>query len=156
MKNNKNTVDPFENEPDFLAQFDKKTPFSVPDHYFESLPEVINDKILKKKSLKFGFDKMSYRILGPSAALIALFFVVFHFYNTPSGNTVQPEEFSDALLNEVSVELDDYMIYDVYAEIIEETESSTEQTSGNETENDEYIDYLLENDIDINTIIEEL
>ncbi|NQX97676.1 MAG: hypothetical protein HRT73_07320, partial [Flavobacteriales bacterium] len=59
------------------------------------------------------------------------------------------DQLSEYIINEDDIEFDDYMVYEVYAEM-----TGTEKETS--SENQEYINYLIENDIDINSIIEEL
>ncbi len=140
-----------ENSSSFLDEIDKKNNFSVPKNYFKVLPEIINNKLLENNKLKKPFDILSWRVLTPSLSVLILFFVLFNYYNTPDEITLNNEELSELLMEENYSEIDDYLVYETYAEILEEEDNDI---TNSETE--AYIDYLIENDIDINAIIEEL
>lgn len=140
-----------ENEYSFLDKMDKTNHFSVPKNYFESLPEVINNKLLENKKIKNSFDILSWHVLAPSLSIIVLFIVILNYYTTDEEITLSNEELNEIIVDESYTEIDDYMVYETYAEILED-----EEDNDNESEAEDYIDYLLENDIDINSIIEEL
>ena len=105
---------------------------------------------MDNKPLRFLFDNLSYRVLAPITAIAILLFVVFNFNNNTISNELTSDQLSELIIEDDYFEMDDYLVYEAYAEILEEEEN--EATS----ENDEYINYLLENDIDIYSIIEEL
>lgn len=149
--NNKNKYkDNLKNEAPFLANIKKENTFITPKDYFEVLPQVMSDKILNKKSIGFSFDKLSWRILMPSVACLGLLLLVFTWNNPTTENELNAEQLSVLIIEEDYFEIDAYLVYDTYAEILEENENS------NSTEADEYINYLIENNIDLQTIIEEL
>ncbi|MBL4593268.1 MAG: hypothetical protein JKX68_05555 [Flavobacteriales bacterium] len=150
MKNKNNIPDNLENEASILSKIKKENHFSTPKNYFEVLPEMITSKNLNNNKLQFNFDKLSYRILVPVSVFALLFFIVFNFSNNNTENELTNEQLSELIIEEEYIEFDDYLVYDTYAEIIEEEENEAL------SETDTYIDYLIENDIDINSIIEEL
>jgi len=70
--------------------------------------------------------------------------------NTAQENdTLTYDQFSEYIITENDFEFEDEMVYEAYAELleIEETDDADEQ---------EYINYLIKNNVDINSIIEEL
>jgi len=150
MDNKNNTSDNLENEAPFLSKIEKKNHFSTPNNYFEVLPEIISSKNLNNKSLQFSFDRFSYRVLVPFSVFVVLFFVILNWNDNNIENGITSEQLSELIIEEDYGEIDDYLIYESYAELIEEDENNTSSDS------EEYINYLLENDIDINSIIEEL
>ncbi len=75
---------------------------------------------------------------------------LYQFNNSDEKLELTSAQISDLLINEAYDELDEDMIYEAYCSIAE-----TEVTSYT-GESQEYIDYLIENDIEINSIIEEL
>ena len=150
MESKNNMPNSLENEAPFLSKIEKKNHFSTPNNYFEVLPEVISSKNLNNKSLYFNLDRLSYRILVPIASFIVLFFVIFNFNNNSIENELTIEQLSELIIEEDYGEIDDYLVYESYTELIEEDENDTS------SDTEEYINYLLENDIDINSIIEEL
>ena len=148
MENKKNIQeDPVENAP-FLSKIEIVNQFSTPKNYFEELPEVINSKLLKTSSLLFYFNKLSYRIFAPILVTTTVLLLLFYLNtNTPSFE-MTPAQISEVLINGDYIDLDEDLINETYFEIIE----AENQESGSE----EYINYLIENDIDITTIITEL
>jgi hypothetical protein len=148
MKNNNNISDNLEKEAPFLSKIKKENSFSTPKNYFESLPQIISDKNLNNNFLRILFDKLSYRFLVPTASLIILFFIVFNFNQEPTETPLSNEEISEFLINENYTEIEENMIYEMYSQIIVD-DNSTEET-------DEYINYLIDHHIEINSIIEEL
>ena len=158
MKNKKKIADNLENENrlyedlngQILSKIKKENHFSTPKNYFEVLPEVISNKKLNNNNLITFFDKLSHRVLVPISAVIVLFFVVFNFNTNNNSTTLTSDQLSELILEDDYYEMDDDLVYDAYAEMLE---SEKKETTSNE---DEYINYLIENDIDINSIIEEL
>jgi hypothetical protein len=150
MKNNNNIIEELEKEAPFLSKIKKENHFSTPNNYFEVLPEVINHKKLNNKLLWFLFDKLSYRILVPISAFSVLLFVVFNLNTNNISTELTPDQLSELIIEDDYLEMDDYLVYEAYAETLEEEGKKTS------SDKDEYINYLIENDIDINSIIEEL
>lgn len=149
MKNKNDISNLEENESSFLNQLNKKNDFSVPKDYFEVLPEVISNKTLVNNKLNFNFDILSYRFLVPSCAILLLLFFVFNWNKNIEQKSISNEQLSEILIESNYIEFEDDILYEAYSETINTVELNTE-------ENNEYINYLLENDIELNTIIEEL
>ncbi len=149
MENKDNIEENLENIAPFLANIKKENHFSTPKNYFEVLPEVINNKKLNNKSLHFIFDKLSWRILVPVSSLVVVLIIIFNWNTTTPQINLTSEQISDYVINEEYINIDDYLIYDTYSEVLDEEKETS-------TNNNEYINYLIENDIDINSIIDEL
>jgi hypothetical protein len=154
MKNKNNISENIEKEAPFLSKIEKKNHFSIPENYFKVLPEVITNKNVNNSSLQYFFDKLSHRILIPFSTVTAIVLLLFYFTPTPSSTEMTSEQISEILINDNYIELEEDLIIETYSKIVEETEISTNENHDNETE--EYINYLIENDIDINSIITEL
>lgn len=144
MENKNNISDNLENEAPFFTQVKKGNHFSVPKDYFENLPNTINNRITNDSSL-FTFKKLSYRIVLPVLAIFVIAFLVVNFNAEQPQLNLNNEQISNLVIDENYIDIDDYIIYETYSEIKEP-----------EKESEEYIDYLVENDININTIVEEL
>jgi len=151
MENKKNILDELEKEAPFLSKIKKENHFYTPKNYFESLPDIITYKKLDNKSLNNIFDKLSYHFWAPITAVIVLSFIVFNFESADISTEFTPSQLSELIIDEGYFEMDDYLIYEAYEELLAE-----EEKEATAAYNDEYIDYLIENDIDINSIIEEL
>lgn len=149
MENKNNTSENLEKEAPFLSKIKKENHFSTPKNYFEVLPEVITSKNLNNKLLPFSFVKLSWRILVPVSSLAIIIFIVFNWNSNLVESELTNDQLCELIIEEDYIEIDDYLVYETYAEILEEENEESSDT-------EEYIDYLIENDIDINAIIEEL
>ncbi|MEJ6736502.1 MAG: hypothetical protein QNK84_05655 [Flavobacteriales bacterium] len=155
MENEKNISDNLENEAPFLSKITKENHFSVPENYFEVLPEVINNKILDNNKLRFNIDKLSWRLLMPFTAVIIIFIAIINLNTTTENDTLSYDQLSEYIIAEEDIDFDEYLVYEAYAELLE-TEGNEDLKSNEDSEEQAYINYLIENDIDINSIIEEL
>jgi len=148
MKNKNDILEELEKEAPFLSRIKKKNNFSTPNNYFEVLPEVITSNNLNNKSLRYSFDRLSYRVLVPILSLFIIAFIIFNFNKNSIESELTNDQLSELIVDEDYFEIDDFLVYETYAEILEEEE--IDESSDTE----EYINYLLENNIDINSIIE--
>lgn len=149
MKNKNDISNLKENESSFLNQLNKKNDFSVPKDYFEVLPEIINNKTLVNSKMRFKFDILSYRFLIPTSAILLLLFFVFNWNKNIEQKPISNEQLSEILIESDYIEFEDEILYEAYSETIYNEDLTAE-------EKNEYVNYLLENDIELNTIIEEL
>lgn len=149
MKNKKDITDFSENSHPILNGIEKKNEFSTPNNYFEVLPEITNSKLLVKNKLNFIFDILSYKVLVPTFTILLLTILYFNWNNNTAQIELTNEQLSELIIETDFIEFDDEIVFETYAETIILKEIETEGT-------DEYLDYLTENDIDLNTIIEEL
>jgi hypothetical protein len=151
LTNNRiNKQEELEKEATFLSRIKKENHFSTPEKYFKVLPEVVSNKKLINKYLQLIIDKLSCRIFIPISASIVLFFVVFNFNSNSILTDLTSDQLSALIIEEDYLELEDYLVYEAYADLLEREGNKTTSTD------DEYITYLLENNININSIIEEL
>ena len=155
MENEKNISDNLENEAPFLSKITKENHFSAPENYFEVLPEIINNKILDNNKLRFNIDKLSWRLLMPFTAVIIIFIAIINLNTTTENDTLSYDQLSEYIIAEEDIDFDEYLVYEAYAELLE-TEGNEDLESNEDSEEQAYINYLIENDIDINSIIEEL
>jgi len=153
MKNNKNISEKPLQEAPFLSKIDKKNSFNVPKNYFKEISEVRVSNKLNDKYLQHIIDKLSYKIFIPISAFILIFIIFLLPTNNTTEQTITSNEISEVLLNDNVIYLEEDLLIETYSTLLE-NETISEDFS---TENKEgYITYLLENDIDINTIINEL
>jgi hypothetical protein len=150
MEHKKNILEELKKEAPFLSEIKKENHFSVPENYFEVLPEIISSKKLNNNYLNVFFDKLSYKVLMPVTAVVILFFIAFSFNTTNISTELTSDQLSELIIEDDYFEMDDYLVYEAYAEILEEEKKRTP------SDEDEYINYLIEHNIDINSIIEEL
>lgn len=151
---NKNNIseNPLENAP-FLSGIEKKNDFSTPENYFKSIIDTNNNSRLENNRLRFYFDKLSYRFLLPISAITTTLVVLFYINTSTPTSVLTSNQISEVLINENYIDLDEDLIIEAYIETME-NEAILNKKEG--TIDDEYINYLIENDIDINTIINEL
>jgi Glu-tRNA(Gln) amidotransferase subunit E-like FAD-binding protein len=150
MENKKNIRKELENEAPFLSKIKKENQFTTPNYYFEELPEVMSSKILINKYLYRVFDKLSYSTLIPTTAAIVLFFMVFNFNTNNISPDLTTHQLSELIIEDDYLNIEAYLVYEAYADLLAKEENE------NPINEDETINYLLENNIDINSIIEEL
>ncbi|MFB0924930.1 MAG: hypothetical protein QMB65_06565 [Vicingaceae bacterium] len=150
MEHKKNILEELKNEVPFLSKIKKKNHFLAPKKYFEVLPEIISYKKLNNNYLNIFFDKLSYKVLMPITAAVILFFIVFNINTSNISTELTSDQLSELIIEDYYFEMDDYLVYEAYAEILEKEKKRTP------SDEDEYINYLIEHNIDINSIIEEL
>lgn len=149
MKNKNNIPEnPLKDAP-FLSKMKKENHFLVPKNYFESLNEVRFNKNLNINYLQLIINKLSYRFFIPIIASIVLLVVFFNFNFEAKETPLTSEQIYEVLNTENYLEIEDDLLYETYYEVSESLPTTTKS-------NDKYIDYLIENDIDINLIIAEL
>jgi len=150
MENKNDIPNEIENIAPFLSKIKKENHFSAPKNYFEVLPEVMNYKTQNISRLQFSFDKLAYRFLVPITSLVVILVLIFNWTSNNTETELSNEQLAELIIEEEYLEIDDYLVYDAYEEIMDEEENEIE------SETEEYINYLLENNININLIIEEL
>lgn len=147
MENKNNIAEELENIAPFLSKIKKENNFSTPPNYFEILPEVIVNRSLNSKFFNFSFN-FSKHFLIPASSLAVVLIMIFYLNSNTIETELTNEQISNLIINEEYIKIDDYLVYDAYSEVLDE-EKAISTT-------DEYINYLIENDIDINSIIDEL
>lgn len=145
MDENKKILKSNNNRHSILDEIEKKSDFSTPKDYFEYLPEVTSTNTLNKNKLYNNFDILSYRVLLPTLMILLLTFFVFNWNSDSEKNELTNEQLSEVLIESDYVDFDDELLYEVYSETLTEEEK-----------NNEYIEYLIENNVELNTIIDEL
>lgn len=150
-----NTIEQFNKKKNF-SSINKENNFSVPQNYFDYLPEEIMDKIRleSKEKKRFSFCKPSIAI--PSLAVLSgvIILLVFFFNKDIASN--------EAMLSETEVQhvIDNPGLYNIDESAITEhymasyiaNEYSTVET----TISDEEIKSYLEENADVTTIINQL
>jgi hypothetical protein len=131
-----------------LSEIKKENHFNTPQKYFQSLPEVISYKTLNKSTLISFNDKLSYWSIPSSIAAIVLFFIFLKSTVNTSTTELPTNQLSEFIIQENDLQIEAYMVYEAY-------ENSLQQETVSPIEiKDEYISYLLDNNIDIQTIID--
>lgn len=130
-----------------IERIKKENQFSVPANYFEELPQQIRAKRTQIKPNTVFSTNWYYKILAPTMIVITLF-ASYYIYQNKTTTELTPQEISEVIIDQELIQMDEEMIYEVYAE--------TATSNQTESQNEEIIDYLINNNISINLIIEEL
>ncbi|MGM0497581.1 MAG: hypothetical protein ACQESJ_06660 [Bacteroidota bacterium] len=146
MKNQKQHID--------INKISKELPFRVPDNYFEELPEKIQARCKEAEQTEQSGNSL-INILKPAFSLAAMFigvallafFAVNVISNSGQEKTSLSEDMAKANYEEQ---------YSSEEEMIKAIQEQEENIKMNSEEANEYIDYLLEDDIDYGTLIKEL
>lgn len=132
--------------PEELASIGKENPFSVPKNFFDELPTVISNKVSEARKETAIFSPIFYRkniiYLFSVCSLVLLIVLIYpKFRNEHSSNNI-----SEFIIDEKYNSFDEDMLVAFLTEN-EENENASD---------DDLVDYLLNNNTDINLIMEEL
>ncbi len=147
MKNQKQHID--------LNKINKELPFRVPDNYFEELPEKIQARCKQSDRVVENKGTSLINILKPAFSLAAMFIGVALIAFLAVNLTKQPEKQKTPLSEDIA-KADYEKQYSSEEEIIEAIKEQQKNQNSSVREKDEYIDYLMEDDIDYGTLINEL
>ena len=137
-----------------LSKLKKDLPFGVPDHYFESFPANLQEKIHSHK--KDSFAGRNVVILKPYLAAAVILIVAL-----VAGNMifrkVSSQKSDDRFRTEIS-EVVEQELYSISEEIIVEVMEADlmEETITAPAGSDEMIDYLLNADLDEGDLLNSL
>jgi hypothetical protein len=135
-------------KPKKLEEIPKGNPFRVPENYFDELPE----RIMQNCETKEKQPKL-IKILKPAFSLAALFIGVAIVAYLAVQVIDNPDKQSQFNQTDIARSQQDKP-FSNEEEIIDALEGVQVEESSKET--DEYIDYLLKEDIDYGTLINEL
>jgi hypothetical protein len=141
---------------------DKRNPFSVPDGYFDSFPVKLAEKLQSEESAHLSMTERVWETIRPQLALAAVItaFAVIGYVGFRSFIETNDEWLS----NEAVAEYIDYYRYEFiepyFLSLLEEEnfyfEDETDPDSYTWREDpDIYIDYLFNEDIDLDFILTE-
>lgn len=139
-----------------LDDLKKENPFQVPEHYFDSLGARIADRIevpVNNREVAPSFLKLR-PVLAFSGGFLGLALIVYFSFSVFFTGEVK----ENTLANTEIANLDEYAIVSQLDEaVLIEAFSKPAPSDLLEQDNNEHIiDYLVKEDIDISTIIEEL
>ncbi len=126
-----------------------ESPFTVPENYFENLPQQINQQISSSGKRFFWKEWLSV-LLRPqvSLAFASLLFLIWFTFKTQEVKTIDiPQSqlsLEDLNDSEYIQYLDEYSIIEVLA--------SQQEVSTSNSNTDAYIQYLIDNNIDISQL----
>lgn len=133
----------------------KKHAFEVPEGYFETFPSRISERISSQEETK---SPSLFRILKPQVALAAII-IVFAVISYTAISFITNNQIQRSTIEEVDVarilEYDSYGYYEdnPYMDILMEEEKPVKEEEDVE---DIYMHYLLDENIDYGTLIDEL
>lgn len=142
-----------------LSDIKKENPFVVPANYFDYLPARIQEKVHAKKTS--WIDSILEKLFSPRLAYalsitILLTAAGIYYFNQNEKiieNNVALSELNKTELIETANDIipdENFIIDELTAEGIDPSESE------NKTNSDEIENYLIENNVDINTLIKEM
>lgn len=148
MKQRDNISEKLKEEAPLLSKIEKQNSFFIPKNYFKEQLYVVNYKNLNNKIIHNYFDKLSYRFyITFSASLIALVLLISLVF-TPKKTTITNEQLCELIIEDEYIDFDEELLYEAYSELnINTIESESDGI---------LIDYLIDNNIETTTIIEEL
>lgn len=152
--NNENSHKHLQNSEINIEQREKGTPFKVPAGYFDHLPNEINNIVNKQQTKPVIRFSLIQSVISIAAILAVVFITVW--YMNDANNQVKKQQFS--------VTYEDIIESGMVSEYNENTLLNHYITSYSENYDDsqfdvyvdEYNDYLIQNNIDINILINEL
>lgn len=142
-------------EKDFTSKFGKELPYSVPQGYFDSLPERIQEKcasehpIAKKQNVTLWDTLKSQVSLAAGFAALAILAFAGYYVLQPTNN--------DAVIlsNDDYIEIIQRNIYDYDEGSIVDEVKPLDTNDSLPRHDEEMIQYLLDQNIDYTTLIEQ-
>ncbi len=142
-------------EKDFTSKFRKELPYSVPQGYFDSLPERIQEKcasehpIAKKQNVTLWDTLKAQVSLAAGFAALAILAFAGYYVLQPTNN--------DAVIlsNDDYIEIIQRNIYDYDEGSIVDEVKPLETNDSLPRHDEEMIQYLLDQNIDYTTLIEQ-
>jgi len=147
MKNQKQHID--------INKLSKELPFRVPENYFEELPGKIQTRCKEAEQTEHSGNSL-INILKPAFSLAAMFIGValLAFFAV---NIISESGQKQTSISEDIAKINYEEQYTSEEEMIKAIQEQQEKNIEMDNEKaDEYIDYLLEDDIDYGTLIKEL
>jgi len=142
-----------------LEEINKANPFGVPEHYFENFSVRLSDKLSQTEKVKttaFSFAWLHSRatviLAFASIALILLIGVIFvNYRNKPLSSKEMIEAYKYSAIQDLS----DEQLAEMMNNNRKEKQLDPDSVSkANEKYKDEIIEYLSNENIDINTIVD--
>jgi hypothetical protein len=117
-----------------LKDINKENPFSVPDGYFDTFYDRLQNKLVyeeSKKEIKLNFNLS--KILKPLVNIAAIILLVLLLNNVDKKETTYFEYYNDDYITNVLYEMDELSFAEAY------------YSEGEELNSDELEDYVLNN-----------
>ncbi|MFH1319143.1 MAG: hypothetical protein ABII90_00620 [Bacteroidota bacterium] len=168
-----------------LSKIEKHNPFKIPKGYFDSLPTIIQNRCIeieKGKPIRGlwlqniftpviqKLTLLNLKIAIPVSTAIVIIIAGIYFFTSLttslqiengasllSFNQLSGEEIASVLENDNGYYIDEYLIIEALLDKeMEEEENAASNPDNIDDSSDEIIDYLIENDIDLSTIVNEM
>lgn len=156
MKTHHNIKNDEEETNNFLSSLNQQNPFSVPESYFDYLPQDVMDRIIAKEKEKKIFFVFKPSVAIPSFTVLSgIIIMLFFFFNqkTPHAdeNIISENEIRQIIENHDLYNIDESIITEQYisSNIADEYVNKTGLS-------EEEIKNYLEENTDINNIINQL
>ncbi|MFO8022813.1 MAG: hypothetical protein R6U65_10130 [Perlabentimonas sp.] len=133
----------------------RRNPFVTPSGYFDQLPGRVQERCVAEKPIHESKRTSTIQVLRSQLALasgfIGLAFLAFigYYFMQPTNNT------STKLTNDDYIEIVKRNIYDYDEATLMEGSNTNANAHYNDSVKDEMIQYLLDDDIDYTTLIEQ-
>jgi len=137
-----------------LDNIKKKQPFKVPENYFEDLPERIQANIQDAEKARES-NRSVIQLIKPALSLAAMFIGVALIAFVAVNFIGQPEKEQPSITNDIAKANYEKKYHSEEA-MIEAIKEKAQQEKIKNKKADEYINYLLNEDIDYNSLIDEL
>lgn len=139
-----------------LFRLDKKRSFEVPEHYFDSLPAIVQEKIQQQKK-GIWYETLLQTFLKPQVSFVLIILVLLAY---GSIYYIQKQHNSSGQ-RELALSLEDYKnaysLEEIDENILIDEIDSFDEIPAEEFLNDTEIDnYLIDNSADLNQLIHEL
>lgn len=148
MESNNHLSDDIKDIAPTLYKIKKENPFSVPDNYFEGFPALIQEQCIKEKKEPWYKRFLHPKVSISLGCLILAFAIGINYYT----NNLKSN--SNTLMASFIIEADSLFIEDIDESIL--IELAADEPHERDEEKAALIDYLIEQNIDINQIIREL
>lgn len=133
----------------------KEIPFKVPKDYFENLPTRIQEKCVSTHSVSNGQNASVWQVVK-SQFTLAFGFVAFALIAFAAFFYIQPKEQVNQLSNDDYINIVEKHIYDYdEARLANESEGLVNYDSVKNNLKDEMIQYLLDENVDYVTLMEQ-
>ncbi len=133
-----------------LSRIKKENNFKVPDNYFDDFPGTIQEKISTKSSS--CFSKYLFFIFKPQFivvySLIAIFFVSYSIFNYHQKQNMLTSNDISEYIEQNESGYDEDLLIDVIV-----NDPNIYISSNSDNDNDEIINYLINNDVDYSTLV---
>ncbi len=142
-----------------LSEIKKQNPFTVPDGYFNDFSSRLQDKLgkqkdSKKRSLYYSLKPYIYSVASAAAILIAALVYYNISENKHSETVLLSSEIALAFEDNI-YDLEETYLIENYT-VQQEAEEMIYDYESDPTYKDEIIQYLLDEDVEIESIVNEL